>query len=293
LKPLAPRVLVIDDSASVRAEIEGILAPRGFEIASCASGYEAVARLPDEAPDLVLCDLVLPDVDGYQICRWVRQVPRLAATRMILVSGIVDDEVEREAARLGVLEVLRKPLDAAALIAATERIFGALPAGAAVGTGGPAPIDGGVPLAPAARQALGEILALPGFRCLIQLAPQPRVLALAGEQTAAAAPLVTEPLVHLLAAAAAATAGLGLGDLALGVLEAGAGTIVIRRDDGGAALVLLLANPASVGKARLLLGRLPRPLGAGSSPWEGAESGAAAGQTAAPRGAPTGIPPQA
>lgn len=117
------KVLVIDDSLHVRKTIAGLLGPRGLAVSSCASGYEAVARLPAEAPDLVICDLVLPDVDGYQICRWLRQVPKLASTPVLFLAAIVDEQVTGEVARLGVEGVLQKPFDDQDLVERVERIL--------------------------------------------------------------------------------------------------------------------------------------------------------------------------
>ncbi len=344
----AARVLVIDNSSAVRAEIGQVLGARGISVASCASGYEAVARLPGAVPDLLICDLVLPDVDGYQICRWLRQVPQLAATRVLLISSIVDDEVEREVEKLGVVGVLKKPLDAGVLLAVAERVLG-LPATSTAGQAAGvaldlapdadshAPAEAVLDLAPSgsatpaaeqvldlspaagsaaeqvldlgsgpsldpdsspgfepdatpqapphltvppqadrtlpeppsrvsqplsmeARQVVMEVRALVGFRLLLQLAPTPSVLALAGDTAAGTAAASSELLARLLGAADVATFGLGIGQLGSAVLEADAGTLVVRREGGHGALVLVLSTPAAVGKGRLLLARLQRLL---------------------------------
>jgi twitching motility two-component system response regulator PilH len=304
-----PKVLVIDDSVSVRKSIEQMLAPRGLQVASCASGYEAVARLRAEAPDLVICDLMLPDVDGYQICRWLRQLPDLAATPVLLTSSIVDEDVERQVARLGIAGVIRKPLAGDELAATAERILAAklrpsstpvaddLPAAAATppaavaggdrgeraGMGAAATGAGRVarrrttgrfvvpPASERTRAIMLELGSLPGFRYALLLSPAPEVLTLTGDLAPAAADLALEPLAGFLTAAAAATAALGLGGPDSVVLECGSGpTLLARQVDGQATLILVLADSASLGKARFHLGRLLQAL---RDSWETAAEG--------------------
>jgi CheY-like chemotaxis protein/predicted regulator of Ras-like GTPase activity (Roadblock/LC7/MglB family) len=283
-----PRVLVVDDSLSVRRAVERTLAPRGLEVTSCASGNEALGRLPGAAPDLLICDLVLPDLDGYEVCRWLRQVPALAATPVLFISGIVDADVESRVGALGVEGVLKKPFTGEELIATVERILAnsraepraAFAAASAATAAAAAPPLAGDPLAEAAaplavpappsappsasglrtRELLAEMSALPGFRYVLLLSPEPRVLAAAGELTPAAADLTAAPLARWLTAAAGLAAELELGEPGSAVLEAGAGTLLARRLDGGAILVLVLTSSAALGKARFYLARLQRDL---------------------------------
>lgn len=257
-----PKVLVIDDSVSVRKSIEQMLTPRGLQVASCASGYEAVARLRAEAPDLVICDLMLPDVDGYQICRWLRQLPDLAATPVLLTSSVIDESVEHQVARLGVAGLVRKPLAGDELAAAAERILAAKlrpsPPPARRRTTGRFVVP---PASERTRGILLELASLPSFRYALLMSPAPEVLTLTGDLSAAAADLALEPLAGFLAAAAGATAALGLGGLDSVVLETGSGpTLLARQVDRQATLILVLADSASLGKARFHLGRLLQAL---------------------------------
>ncbi len=308
-----PKVLVIDDSLSVRKAIERMLALRGMQVASCASGYEAVARLRAEAPDLVICDLVLPDVDGYQVCRWLRQLPDLAATPVLLTSNLIDEDVEREVARLGVAGLIKKPLIGDEMAATAERILAAklrpshpapandpppaavptAPAAVAAGERGAADDRrdvGGEPgggsgrplrrrttgrfvVPPASERTRGimlELGSMPGFRYALLMSPAPEVLTLTGDLAPAAADQALEPLARFLAAAGGATAALGLGGLDSVVLESATGsTLLARQVDGHATLVLVLADSASLGKARFHLGRLLQAL---RDSWETAAS---------------------
>ena len=70
-----PRVLVVDDSLSVRKMVERALETKGLEVIAASSGAEAIERLDSSLPDLIVCDVVMPDVDGYGICESVRAHP--------------------------------------------------------------------------------------------------------------------------------------------------------------------------------------------------------------------------
>src|SRR5512132_2093109 len=107
-----PRVLVVDDSLSVRKMVERSLQTKGFEVLSASSGAEAMESIGSAMPDLVVCDVVMSDVDGYRICEFVRTHPTLSETPVLLISGIVNSAVLERAAQVRSSDVLRKPFTA-------------------------------------------------------------------------------------------------------------------------------------------------------------------------------------
>src|SRR5262245_55460006 len=110
------KVLVVDDSLSVRKVVERALVARQLEVVSAASGNEAIAQIERELPDLVVCDVVMPDRDGYEICRFVKSHPKLGQVPVLLISGIVNGTVLEQAAEARSDDVLRKPFEAAELV---------------------------------------------------------------------------------------------------------------------------------------------------------------------------------
>jgi CheY-like chemotaxis protein/predicted regulator of Ras-like GTPase activity (Roadblock/LC7/MglB family) len=137
-----PKVLVIDDSVSVRKVVERALAGRQIDVVCAASGSEALDQIERDAPDVIVCDVVMPDRDGYEICEFIKNHPRLGATPVLLMSGIVNDEVRQRAARARSEGVLSKPFAAEDLLKRLDRFLGPLPPktpdAAAVPTPGPA-----------------------------------------------------------------------------------------------------------------------------------------------------------
>ena len=125
-----PRVLVVDDSLSVRKMVERSLQTKGFEVLAASSGTEAMERIGGAMPDLVVCDVVMPDIDGYRICEFVRAHPGLRDTPVLLISGIVNASVLERAAHVRSNDVLRKPFTADELARKVDELLAA--------TGGPA-----------------------------------------------------------------------------------------------------------------------------------------------------------
>jgi CheY-like chemotaxis protein len=110
-----PKVLVADDSITVRKVAERLLIEAGMEVALAASGEEAMAYLSTERPDFVISDVIMPDKSGYDVCRFVRSHTALASTPVLLISGIVNDEVNRQAVSCQANGVLKKPFQGSSL----------------------------------------------------------------------------------------------------------------------------------------------------------------------------------
>src|SRR4026207_2406588 len=111
-----PKVLGVDDSLSVRRVVRRALEARRIEVLSGASGTGAMEQIARETPDLVVCDVIMPDMDGYQICDFVKKHPALGKTPVILISGIANSTVLERAAKVGSDDVMRKQ------VAAGERV---------------------------------------------------------------------------------------------------------------------------------------------------------------------------
>jgi len=122
------KVLVVDDSLSVRKVVERALAGRQIDVVCAASGSEALERIERDAPDVVVCDVVMPDRDGYEICEFIKRHPRLAHTPVLLMSGIVNDEVRERAARAASAGILAKPFAADDLVRHLDNLLGHAPA---------------------------------------------------------------------------------------------------------------------------------------------------------------------
>jgi CheY-like chemotaxis protein len=124
-----PKVLVVDDSLSVRKVVEKALEGRGLHVLSAASGAEAIASIERDRPDVVICDVILPDKDGYQICQYVRTHPTISATPVLLISGVDNGTVQARAAEVRSDEVMFKPFGVDDLVRKIDSLLAGRPNG--------------------------------------------------------------------------------------------------------------------------------------------------------------------
>ncbi len=106
-----PKVLVVDDEEEIRTLIERSLRVNGFQVRGAGTGREALERALEEAPDLILLDLMLPDMSGWDVFARLRESPKTAQTPIVILSAHGDPASVREAQRLGVAAFLSKPVD--------------------------------------------------------------------------------------------------------------------------------------------------------------------------------------
>lgn len=110
-----PKILIADDSIAVRKVAERLLTEAGLGVTLAANGEEALAYLEKEQPDVVVSDVIMPDKSGYEVCAFIRGNPTLAGTPVLLISGIVNDEVTRQADSCRADGVLKKPFQGTSL----------------------------------------------------------------------------------------------------------------------------------------------------------------------------------
>lgn len=111
------QILVIDDDADIRELISYNLTKNGFAVSSASSGEAALERLRNELPDLIILDLMLPGMDGLDICRKLRQAPRTAALPIIMLTARDEDADIVTGLELGADDYVIKPFSPRVLIA--------------------------------------------------------------------------------------------------------------------------------------------------------------------------------
>ncbi|MDE3245801.1 MAG: response regulator [Acidobacteriota bacterium] len=102
------KVLLVDDDAFMRRLFEAQVRTLGCEVVTAKNGEEAVKMIPDEKPDLVLMDVVMPGMDGFEACIWMRRLPQMKGVPVVLLTALGRDAKERSFAA-GATGFLRKP----------------------------------------------------------------------------------------------------------------------------------------------------------------------------------------
>lgn len=118
-----PLILVIEAEDNVALAIGWLLTRAGYRQGRIASGEGAVEVIGDLRPDLVLLDAGLPGVSGHEVCRAVRADPRLAATRILLMTARGSALEQRRGIGLGADGFVAKPIDPAELRGAIDRLL--------------------------------------------------------------------------------------------------------------------------------------------------------------------------
>jgi len=278
------KVLVVDDSLSVRKVVEKALEGRGMQVLSAASGAEALERIERDRPDVVICDVILPDKDGYQICQFVRKHPAISTTPVLLISGVDNGTVQARAAEVKSDEVMFKPFGVDELVRKIDGLLSSRTNGATATTNGaattastaapaisapstappaaseapavaPAPASASdasdrATLGEGLKRRLEELTSTPGVRFAVLADREGFIIETAGELT----PGADEVAGALASCLAEASNGigreLGQGQLLGTILEYESGTLLLHAVSPSALLAVLLSDPGALGKVR-------------------------------------------
>ena len=102
------KILIIEDDKFLRELIVRKLLSQGFEVAQAIDGEEGVKKAGEEKPDLILLDLILPGIDGFEVLRQTKNKPNLAETPIIILSNLGQQEDIEKGFKLGAVDYLIK-----------------------------------------------------------------------------------------------------------------------------------------------------------------------------------------
>src|SRR5215212_9474989 len=117
-----PRVLVVDDTPQNIRLLDAVLSPRGYTVIPATSGLEALKIVADSPPDLILLDIQMPVMDGYEVCRRLRDDPASRALPVVMITAAGDQE-KLKALEAGADEFISKPFNQAELLARVKSLL--------------------------------------------------------------------------------------------------------------------------------------------------------------------------
>ena len=111
-----PKLLVVDDTPRNIKTLEALLVPRGYAVVAAGSGPEALDKAEAERPDLILLDVLMPGMNGYEVCRRLRAAPATAVLPVVMITA-ADDQERVATIEAGADDFIQKPFNQAELLA--------------------------------------------------------------------------------------------------------------------------------------------------------------------------------
>lgn len=114
------QILIVEDSVDLNSALCEILASYGYRVQGAHNGYEALERLHGAKPDVILCDIMMPGMDGYTLLQRTRSDVHLRTLPFIFLTALSSTAEQRRAKEIGIDDYLTKPIDSSDLVIAIE-----------------------------------------------------------------------------------------------------------------------------------------------------------------------------
>ncbi|MBI3288120.1 MAG: response regulator [Elusimicrobia bacterium] len=121
MKPL--RILIVEDEPEIAENLTALLSVKGHRVTISLEGSDAIAKARKEPFDLILLDVMLPRMSGFEVCRFLRADPKTVRTKIIMVTGLGRIGDVEEAFRVGADDYLIKPFDSTRLFKKIEKVL--------------------------------------------------------------------------------------------------------------------------------------------------------------------------
>lgn len=118
------RVLIVDDEPSIVISLEYLLQREGYDTAIAPDGEEALAAMAERPPDLVVLDVMLPKLNGFEVCERIRAEPSWSGTKILMLTARGRDTEVTRGLRLGADAYVTKPFSTRDLMAEVNRLLG-------------------------------------------------------------------------------------------------------------------------------------------------------------------------
>jgi DNA-binding response OmpR family regulator len=121
---MQPNVLCVDDERDVTDLLRFLLTRAGCEVRTAASGHDALAEVSARRPDLMVLDLMLPDLDGFSVCEILRREKKTADIPILMLTAWATPDARAHGLKLGARDYLIKPFRPQELVARVRELLG-------------------------------------------------------------------------------------------------------------------------------------------------------------------------
>ena len=118
-----PRILCVDDEPANLRLLEATLVPRGYEVIKAANGEEALGKISEQGVDLVLLDVMMPEMDGFEVCRKIKDVERYRNVPVVMITALRSKEDRIKGIEAGAEDFVSKPFDQAEVLARIKMLL--------------------------------------------------------------------------------------------------------------------------------------------------------------------------
>src|SRR5262249_24788644 len=136
---MGKKILLADDSITIQKVIELTFSDEDFEVVTVGNGRLAMEKVQEARPDVVLCDIIMPEKDGYEVCDYIKKSPALSHIPVLLLTGAFEPFDQERAARVKCDGFLAKPFEPETLIAKVKDLLA---------KASPRPVTGAFPASP-------------------------------------------------------------------------------------------------------------------------------------------------
>jgi len=103
------KILIVDDEPNILLSLEFLMKKKGYEVFIARDGKEAIEIIDKTTPNLVILDIMMPEVDGYEVCKYIKNQSKLANSKVIFLSAKVKEEEVQKGLALGADDYMTKP----------------------------------------------------------------------------------------------------------------------------------------------------------------------------------------
>lgn len=118
-----PKILIVDDDPNILLSLDYLMRKNGFQVFVARNGQEALELIEQELPQLILLDIMMPDVDGYQICAHVKNNPSLQAIQIVFMSAKSKDADIQKGLDMGAVAYFTKPFSSKQLLNKVQELL--------------------------------------------------------------------------------------------------------------------------------------------------------------------------
>jgi DNA-binding response OmpR family regulator len=124
---MTSKILIVDDEPNIVISLEFLMRREGFQVAVARDGEEAMSSIREDQPDLVLLDVMMPKLNGFEVCEQIRADPALAGVRIVMLSAKGRDAEIEKGLSLGANGYVTKPFSTLDLVLQVRSLLGLEP----------------------------------------------------------------------------------------------------------------------------------------------------------------------